>query len=52
MNNQNSSSGFIIGVIVVILIGIVGFLAYQQGYFQAEEENTNGLEINLGGGNE
>ena len=40
----------ILGIILVVVILIVGWLAYSQGYFQGvEEENTDGIEIQLGG---
>jgi tryptophan-rich sensory protein len=41
----------IIWILVVIVIAIVGYLAYQQGYFsgQTEEDTDAGLELNIGG---
>jgi hypothetical protein len=44
MNNS------LIAVIVVLLIAIVGYLAYTQGYFEAKEEAPqDGLNISIGG---
>ncbi len=51
--NQSSSS-VIIGILVVVVIAIVGWLAYSQGFFDAkeqQEEEKGGLEINIGGTN-
>lgn len=48
MNNQSSGMGFIIGIIVVILVGVVGFLAYKQGFFEAKTQDSNGIEVRLG----
>lgn len=40
----------VIAVIVLVIIGIVGWLAYSQGYFdRAQQEDTNGIQIELGG---
>ena len=46
MNNN-----FLIGILVVVIIAIVGWLAYKQGFFTGAqtEQNNGGLEINLGG---
>jgi hypothetical protein len=51
MNEQSSSTGVIVGVLIVVILLIVGFLAYKQGLFTGKSENTdsNGIEINLGG---
>ena len=47
---NNNSNSFIIGIIVVILIVIVGWLAYSQGFFRAKEQtDSNGVQIKLGG---
>lgn len=52
MNNQSSGSGVIIGVLILVVIIIVGWLAYSQGFFdgkdQPKEEGAS-LQINLGG---
>jgi hypothetical protein len=50
MNNQSSSNGVIIGIVLILIVVIVGFLAYKEGYFKAESEDTSGIQINLGGG--
>jgi hypothetical protein len=39
----------VVGILVLVVIAIVGWVAYTQGYFQGEEEADTGLEINLGG---
>lgn len=52
MNNQSSSTGVIIGVVIVLLVLIVGYLAYTQGYFEGKETETNGIQIQLGGTSE
>lgn len=40
----------LVAVLVVIVVAIVGWLAYSQGYFQgAEETPDEGLEIQIGG---
>ena len=40
----------ILGIIIVAVIVIVGWLAYTQGYFQGSEENdADGIEIRLDG---
>jgi flagellar basal body-associated protein FliL len=51
MNNESSSTGIIIGILVVVVIAIVGYMAYSQGYFKAktQDTNTNGVNIQLGG---
>jgi len=44
------NNGAIIAVLVVIVIAIVGYLAYSQGYFSGKtDEPEGGLEIQLGG---
>lgn len=43
MNNS-----FIVGILVLVVVAIVGWLAYSQGYFMGKEEEGAGLEINLG----
>ena len=50
MNNGSSTNGILIGILVLVVIVIVGWLAYSQGFFEAKEENSGGsLQINLGG---
>ncbi len=41
----------VIGILVVAVIGIVGWIAYSQGFFDAKEQvdDTKSIEINLGG---
>ena len=47
---MDNSVGTIVAVLIIILIGVVGWLAYSQGYFKgAAEEDQIGLEINIGG---
>jgi hypothetical protein len=48
MNNQSGGMGFIIGVIVVIVVAVVGFLAYKQGFFDAKTQDSSGIEIKVG----
>lgn len=43
MNNS-----FIVGILVLVVIAVVGWLAYSQGYFTGKEEDKSGLEIKLG----
>jgi hypothetical protein len=48
MNNGSSSTGVVVGVLIAVIILIVGFIAYKQGYFEAQtEENTSGIQVNL-----
>lgn len=49
MNNQSSSTGVIVGVLIVLIVLIVGFVAYKQGYFEGKETESNGIQIQLGG---
>lgn len=51
---ESSSTGIIIGILVIVVIAIVAWIAYTQGIFSGKEEveNTNDsttLEINVGG---
>ena len=40
----------VVAVLIIVIIGIVGWLAYSQGYFdRAQQEDTNGLNIEIGG---
>ncbi len=57
MNKHTSSSGnsAVVGILVLVVILIVGWIAYSQGFFEgkaAEDQNGGSLEINLGGGEE
>jgi len=46
---MDNSTGAIVGVLVLVVIAIVGWLAYSQGFFNgAAEEDESGLEINIG----
>ena len=54
MNNENntesSSTGILIGILIVVVIAIVGWLAYSQGFFTAKQQAPqSGVQINLGG---
>lgn len=46
-------NGMIVGILLALLIVIIGFFAYTQGYFtaQVEEEQQQGLNIEIGGSN-
>lgn len=40
----------VVGILVVVVLALVGWVAYSQGYFdRAEQEDTNGLNIEIGG---
>ena len=39
----------LVGILVLIIVVLVGWFAYSQGYFAAQEEDQSGLQINLGG---
>jgi len=40
----------LVGIIVLILVVLVGWFAYSEGYFAAEEKASGaGLDINIGG---
>ena len=52
MNETKSSAvGPVVGVLVLVVIVIVAWIAYSQGFFQAKEEvkDEPGININLGG---
>ncbi len=52
MNDQSSSSGVIIGVLIVLVVLIIGFIAYKQGFFQGSSttnDNNPALQIQLSG---
>ncbi|MES3004846.1 MAG: hypothetical protein V4690_01885 [Patescibacteria group bacterium] len=51
MNNGSSSNSVLVGILIVVIIAVVGFLAYKEGYFKAEQEDTNGIELQIGGDN-
>ncbi len=52
-NNSSNSNGVLIGIIIVVIIAIVGWLAYRQGVFTGGAASTNndsaGVQINLPG---
>jgi len=38
----------VVGVLIAVVILVVGFLAYKQGYFSANtQEKTNSIEVKL-----
>ena len=48
MNNESSSTGIIMGILIVIIVLVVGFLAYKQGFFQGTaQEDTTKIEVKL-----
>jgi hypothetical protein len=51
MNNESSNTGIIIGILVVVVIGIVAWIAYTQGFFAAKDQakDSGSLQIDLGG---
>ncbi|MEK7646269.1 MAG: hypothetical protein AAB381_01050 [Patescibacteria group bacterium] len=51
MNNESSGTGMVVGILVIVVIAIVVWIAYTQGFFMGKEEGEDkgGLEINLGG---
>ena len=48
MNNNN----FIVGVLVLVVVVLVGWFAYTQGYFGGVTDNEQDIEINLPGSDE
>ena len=46
MNNN-----VIVAVLVIVVIVLVGWFAYNQGYFTGTADNKQDIEINLPGGN-
>ncbi len=46
MNNQ--STGVIVGILIVLVVIVVGYIAYDKGYFEGQEEDSTGVEIKLG----
>ncbi len=52
MNNGSSTNGILIGILVIIVIAIVAWIAYAQGFFKAKQQqpdNSAGVHIDLGG---
>lgn len=50
---QNNTNSTLIAVLVIVVIGIVAWIAYDRGVFtgrEQAEDNGGGLEINLGTG--
>ncbi len=39
----------VLGILIILVIVIIGWLAYSQGYFQGKEEDDAGFELNIGG---
>ncbi len=39
----------ILGIVIVIVVILVGWFAYSQGYFAAQDEDEGGIQIELGG---
>jgi hypothetical protein len=50
MEKQSSGMGVIVGILIIVVLAIVAWVAYTQGVFTGKQQNTQGLEINLGGG--
>lgn len=43
----------VVAILVVVVIALVGYVAYSQGYFdRAQQEESNGLNIEIGGTND
>jgi len=51
--SPESSKDVIMGIIIVIVIAIVGYLAYNRGFFngQTKTTDTSGVQVNVGGNN-
>lgn len=40
----------LLAILLIIVVGIVGWLAYSQGYFEGTEaEEQDGIELQIGG---
>ncbi len=54
METQSSSNGVIIGILLVLVVLVIGFIAYKQGFLNGGSKDTGGsnIEVNLGGGNQ
>ena len=54
MEQKSGGSGAIIAVVILILVAVVGWLAYNQGFFsgKTQDDTSGGLEINIGGTSE
>ncbi len=51
-NNESSTSSTVIGILVIVVIAVVGWICYTQGVFETKEEvkdTSSGVQINLGG---
>ena len=51
MNNESSSStGIVVGILVIVVIAIVAWIAYTQGFFDSKDtQNGGSVQIQLGG---
>lgn len=49
MNNESSGMGVIVGVIIVLIVLVVGFIAYKQGIFTGQKDDTKSIDIKVGG---
>jgi hypothetical protein len=49
MNKGSSSNGVIIGILIVLVVVIVGWFAYNQGWFAGRQQDKGGVEVNIGG---
>lgn len=53
-NNGSSTTGIMIGILVIVVIAIVAWIAYAQGYFggakqQAQPADSGSVQLNVGG---
>ena len=55
-STYQKGSGSVTAIIVLVVIVLVGWLAYSQGLFDGEqvddETNTSGIEVNVGASTE
>lgn len=49
MNKGSSSNGMIIAVLILIVVVMVGWLAYSQGWLDSKQEKSDGIEVKIGG---
>lgn len=48
---KSSSMGIVIGIILIVVIALVAWVAYDKGFFSGQqEEPQNGIEIDIGAG--
>ncbi|NCP66803.1 hypothetical protein GW756_00655 [bacterium] len=45
--NGSATNGFLLGIIVIILVGIVGYLAYTSGFGQGQQAAEPDINISL-----